>query len=204
MWLFEVTDTVRPGVKLVLAPGRMGVPLGTDAVYGTSMMLPLGRSLSRWLEHPDDQGEPFVLKRGTLADGKLVRQTEEEAKAERKALVFIDRSKDIALGLTRVTEAWQKPIPTLVKTYYLVGYNVELYEFKPGDALFICWPAAVLEQVHPKRVIISWDGQQLKEELCRRHPKRRRARKQSIPLASEVRQFEQPRREASGQEQLTA
>lgn len=211
MWLFEVTDTVNTGVKLVLMPGRMGVPLGTDAKYGTPMMLPIGRSISRCLEHPDDQEESFKLKRGRLEEGKLVKQTEEEAAASGKALVFIDRCTDSELGMTRIAEAWGKPSPTLVKVFGTLGYDVELYEFKPGDALFICWPAAALDQRHPKRFIISWDGQQLVEELCRRKPHQRRVRKQQRAFAQEQpSQHEQPvlkrypvtRRQQ--QEQLTA
>lgn len=178
MWLFEVTDTVRPGVKLVLAPGRMGVPLGTDAVYGTTMMLPIGKSISRLLDHPDDQREEFILLRGTLSEDKLVKQTEEEALAEGKALVFIDRCTEAALGQTRITDAWQKSKPTLIKTYKMVGYDVELYEFKPGDGLFISWSAAALGKLRPKRFAITWDGKQLVAKVFRRRLKQRRAQKQ--------------------------
>lgn len=189
MWLFEVTDSMRPGVRLVLTPGRMGIPLGVDEQFGTPITLPVGKSISRVLDHPDDQAERFVLRRGilqpTAAGFILVKQTEEEAMAEGKALVFVDRCTDDELGHTRVCDAWSRSSPKLLYGSNGQGYRRELYEFKQGDALFICWPAAALDQLHPKRFIISWDGQQLTEELCRRHPKRRRARRLQKASATE-------------------
>lgn len=209
MWLFEVTDSMRPGVRLVLTPGRMGIPLGIDEQFRTPSTLPVGRSISRVLDHPDDQVENFILKRGTLqptATGFIVvKQTEEEAIAERKALVFVDRCTDKELGYTRVTEAWGRPSPNLIFGTNGQGYRRELYEFKQGDALFICWPAAALDQVHPKRFIIFWDGQQLTEELCRRHPKRRRARRLQKASVTEQPQLQEaqssPRQARQQQEQ---
>src|SRR5512146_3288295 len=106
MWLFEVTDSVRPGVRLVMQPGRVGVPLGADKANGTTILLPVGKSISRWMGHPDDSGGTFTLYRAALKHAPsgrtLVKQPESEAIVERRALVFVDCCVDQELGRTRV------------------------------------------------------------------------------------------------------
>jgi hypothetical protein len=183
MRLFEVTDSVRPGVRLVRQSGGVGVPLGVNADNGTTILLPVGKSISRWMNHPDDADGTFKLHHAALRiapSGRcLVKQLVEESIAERKALVFVDCCVDQELGRTRIDKARRRTAPEAIASFEFPGYTRELFKFRPGDALFICWPAAALETFtgRPKRFIISWDGQQLTEEACQRRLPPRQARR---------------------------
>jgi hypothetical protein len=188
MRLFEVTDSVRPGVRLVRQSGGVGVPLGINEDNGATILLPVGKSISRWMNHPDDADGTFKLHHASLRVGPsgrcLVKQLVEESIAERRALVFVDCCVDQELGRTRIDKARRRTAPEAIASFEFPGYTRELFKFKPGDALFICWPAAALEEFtgRPKRFIIAWDGQQLAEEACqRRLPPRppRQARKKA-------------------------
>lgn len=190
MWLYEVKDDVRLGVRVLLTPGHVGIPLGTDQHYRTPITLLFGRSLSRELDHPDDHHEEFILKRGSLQESnsgyKLIKQTEQEATEEGKALVFIDRCTDDELGHTRVTVAWRRSSPKLLMAEDNPGLRREVYEFNKGDGLFICWPPAALDQRHPKRFIIEWDGTTLTEVVCQRRPRSRQRRERRPHLEEQA------------------
>jgi len=192
MWLFEVTDSVRPGVRLVLQTGCVGVPLGINKANGTTILLPVGKSISRWMGHPDDSDGVFTLYRAALKHAPsgrtLVKQPENEAIAERRALVFVDRCVDQELGSTKIDKARGRKLPEHIAGFEGLGYTRELFCFEPGSALFVCWPAAALEVFtgRPKRFIISWDGAQLLEEACQRRLPSRRARE---PMVSDAREL---------------
>lgn len=167
MWLFEVHDDVRAGFRLNLRAGEAGVPMGFDETTNGNAWLPLGNSLERALQHPEDQEVAFVLERARLEDKSagliLTKQTEDEAHAERLALVLVDGCTDPEIGITRIAEAFNKPAPELITFAQGNGHTRRLYVFKPGDGLFISWSARALGTTHPKRFIIAWDGEELKE-----------------------------------------
>lgn len=167
MWLFEVHDDVRAGFRLILKAGEAGVPMGYDETTNGSAWLPLGNSIERALVHPDDQDLEFQLLRAKLEDTTsglcLVKQTEEEARAEQLALVLVDGSTDPEVGVTNIAEAFGKPTPELITYARGNGHTRQLYVFKPGDALFISWSAKALDAPRPKRFIIVWDGERLRE-----------------------------------------
>lgn len=175
MWLFEVNDSVRAGFRLVLRSGEAGVPMGYDEATNGAAWLPLGNSIERALQHPDDQRESFLLRRAKLEDKTaglcLAKQSEEEAIAERMALVLVDGCTDPELGTTNIAEAFNKPTPELITYARGNGHLRNLYVFKPGDALFISWSARSLDADRPRRFIIAWDGEQL-QELAVGRPRR--------------------------------
>lgn len=172
MFLFEVTDVIRAGARLVQQASGIGVPLGIDKPTGTTILLPVGKSISRWMTHPDDAGGGFILHQAVLKhppSGRcLVRQPLNEAMSERRALVFVDCCVDEELGMTRIDKARRRKTPEYIAGFQGQGHTRDLFLFEPGDALFICWPAAAIGVRSPKRFIISWDGQQLLEEACQR------------------------------------
>jgi len=189
MWLFEVTDEVRTGVRLVSQPGRVGVPLGEIAENGMTRLLPVGKSISRLMAHQDDQKGTFTLYRAALKSppsGRcLVRQPATDARAEKKALVFVDRCLDQELGTTMVAKARGKRPPERIAEFLGDGCSRTLFLFEPGDALFICWPAGALGEERAKtakRFVIAWDGCQLLETPCQRMLPPRNARE---PAASQ-------------------
>ncbi len=188
MWLFEVHDDIRPGFKLTLNAGEVGVPMGFDDAIKTTAWLPVGTSIERALRHPEDQKQSFSLLRAKLEDTTiglcLVSQTEEEARAEKLALVLVHAITNPELGVTRIAEAHNKPSPELVTFTQGEEHLRNLYVFRPGDALFISWAARALGTDHHKRFIVAWDGEQLKELAVSRPrrnsrpPKRVRAQEQ--------------------------
>lgn len=163
MLLFEVHDSPRPGFKLVLKQGEAGVPMGYDDKVKGDTWLPLGNSVERWLAHPDDQQEKFVLMHAHLEEKNigfcLTAQTADEAALEKRALVLVDSCVDRELGVTNIAEAFDKPTPELVTYTSGAGSSRRLYIFKPGDALFVSWSAASLGTSRPKRFIITWDAE---------------------------------------------
>lgn len=165
MWLFEVHDGPRPGFRLNLRHGYAGVCMGQEGTCES--WLPLGNSIERALSHPDDQQLQFQLLRAKLEDTTsglcLVKQTEDEARAERKALVLVDGCTDREIGVTNIAEAYGRSMPELVTYVESGGCVRRLYVFKPGDALFISWPARALNAHKPKRFVIAWDGEKLEE-----------------------------------------
>lgn len=167
MWLFEVHDSPRLGFRLNLRRGFAGVSMGYDDATNGESFLPLGNSIESALDHPDDQGLAFSLIRAKLEEKTsglcLVKQTEDEARDERKALVLVDGCLDRDVGITYIAEAYGKPTPELVTYTQGRGWVRKLYVFKPGDALFISWPAKALGTQHPKRFVITWDGSDLVE-----------------------------------------
>ncbi len=167
MWLFEVHDDVRTGFRLTLRAGEAGVPMGFDETTKATTWLPVGNSIERALQHPDDQTQSFVLIRAKLEDTTsglcLVKQSEEDARAEKLALVLVDGCTDPEIGATRIAEAYNKPSPELITCAQGSGHLRNLYVFRPGDALFISWSAKALGTNQPKRFIIAWDGLELKE-----------------------------------------
>lgn len=174
MWLFEVHEGPRPGFKLVLDKGEADVLMGYDERVKGPTRLPLGNSIEGALVHPDDQQETFVLRHANLEEKNigfcLTAQTKDEAAKDERALVLVDGCTDPEVGVTNIAEAYGKPMPELVTFTHGNGTTRRLYLFKPGDALFISWPARALESNRPKRFIISWDAQkkQLVEEAVGR------------------------------------
>lgn len=182
MWLYEVHEGPRPGLRVSLSSAHVGVQLGFDDEYATPAVLPLGRSLTRLLVHKDDEQSPFMLMRANLEETTaglcLTKQSEEEARAEKKALVLID-GRTVAGGVTHIGHARGKPAPELVTYTQGDGCRRELYVFKPGDALFISWAH---EGSRPKKFVIEWNGQDLVEQAVarrwERHHQKRRGRQQ--------------------------
>lgn len=187
MWLFEVHDSPRPGFRVNLSPGRAGVQMGVDDQHGATV-LPLGKSLVRLLGHENDQDEPFLLLRAQLKDTTaglcLVRQSEESARAEQRALVLIDRwfVDEKPTGAVRIAVAYGRNQPDLITYTHGTSGRREMYVFSKGDALYIHWVGD--EHEPEKRFIIEWDGAELKEILCQ--PRGRRSRYRSV--AKEVQQ----------------
>lgn len=167
MWLFEVHDDVRPGFKLHLRQGDVGVSLGYDSAYDNETWLPVGNSIASALRHEEDQELPFKLMRAKFEERNigfvLTKQTDDEARNERKALVLIDGCTDPGIGVTLIAEAYGRERPELISYAEGKGQLRKLFVFKPGDALFISWPARALGAQAPRRFIISWDGEHLKE-----------------------------------------
>lgn len=167
MFLFEVREHKEDGFKLVLRSDEALVALGYDTDSKGPVWLPLGNSIERWLQHPDDQTEPFRLLHAKFEEKGvgmvLTAQTHDEALKEGKALVLIEGSIDREIGVTNIAEAYGKPKPELF-SYTEDGSMIRrLCIFKPGDALFISWPARAIDAPGPKRFIIAWDGEQLVE-----------------------------------------
>lgn len=190
MWLFEVTDEIRPGVRLVSQPGCVGVPLGEIAENGLVRLLPVGKSIARLMDHQDDRRGTFTLYRAALKyapSGRcLVRQLFADAATEGKALVFVDSCLDQELGITVINKARNRRAPECIAEFIGDGHSRTIFLFEPEDALFICWPAAALEDGRasgPKRFIISWSGNQLLEIPCQRRLPPRTAR-EPAPMQS--------------------
>lgn len=164
MLLFEVHDSPRPGFRLILKQGEAGVPMGYDEKDKSDTWLPLGNSVEKWLAHPDDQNQEFVLLHAHLEEKSigfcLTGQTTEEAALEKRALVLVDGCTDREIGVTNIAEAFDKPMPELVTYTQGGGHTRRLYIFRPGDALFISWSAASLDANRPKRFVITWDAEQ--------------------------------------------
>lgn len=163
MLLFEVHESARPGFRLTLKHGEAGVPMGYDEKYGGDTWLPLGNSVEKWLTHPDDQQEKFMLLHAHLEEKNigfcLTEQTTEEAALEKRALVLVEGCTDPEVGVTNIAEAFGKTMPMLVTHTCGDGHSRRLYIFNHGDALFISWSAAALEASRPKRFIVTWDAE---------------------------------------------
>ena len=202
MLLFEVHDSPRPGFRLILKQGEAGVPLGYDEETKGDTWLPLGNSVERWLVHPDDQAEEFVLLHAHLEEKSigfcLTGQSKEEAALEKRALVLVDGSTDREVGVTNIAEAFDRPMPELVTYTEGAGHTRRLYIFKPGDALFISWSAASLDSNRPKRFIISW---QEVEERNAEGETTRVMRLLETPVGRPRRNSKQPRKQQKHQRQ---
>ena len=196
MWLFEIHDEVRPGFRVSMSPGPAHVLLGRDDACGNRTCLPIGHSIRKYLEHEDDADADIRLNHARLEERNvgliLVRHSVEEAREERKALALVYGCSDPELGETRAEEAWGHGKPEQVTFTQGDGCRCDLYVFRPGDALYIHWPATVLGTHRPKKFIAEWDGEQMKTRLFRprqRWPRSRlREETTTASMASELRQ----------------
>lgn len=193
MRTFEVHDSVRKGFRLSMLPDGPAVGLGTDKNTKERIYLPLGNSIAKWLEHPEDQGQEFRLTRAELDEKPHGLYLVREADDNDKALVILNRQCAPELGVTRVAEARGNfSEPTLIADVQGEEVITELYEFKKGDGLFISIPAAALGTTHPKRFKIWWDGEELQEELVVKTSRRGiRPRRSKVQEPSEPKQVPQ-------------
>lgn len=181
MRLFEIHSEVRPGFRITIEPGRIGVRVGEE------QFLPLGNSIAKFLAHPDDQRENFLLLHAELQEAPrglcLTKQGEKEAMEDPEALVFVIRNND-EQGVTRVEPSRKHPTPALILTGTSPGYVRELYLFKPGDGLYFYHPAAVLGLQNARCTIVEWTGERFEQQSWWRGWGRRRSPK---PPVSELR-----------------
>jgi hypothetical protein len=152
--------------------------MGHDDEVGNQTILPLGGSLWKLLTHPADQTEEFRLLRGNLEETTaglvLVKQSEKEAREEKRALVLVAGCHDESLGTTKIYTAYDHTSPDPITYTQGDGCKHALFIFRPGDGLFISWPAEALGSTRPKSFIVSWDGTEMKERVVNRNPRRPR------------------------------
>lgn len=186
MWLFEVAEEVRVGCLLSQRENRWGIPMGLHEETKVEHVLPLGNSLNRLLRSQEDNGKKFVLRRAAIhrkaVGGCFVLQTEDEAKKEGRALVFVDRCADSEVGVTRVEAARNCTEPMLRFSHQSNGVLREAYEFTCGDGMYIYHPPQVFGE--PKRFTLRWtDEQTLELQEVQRRPLRRQPQESLVVAA---------------------
>lgn len=165
MRFYEIHNHVEPGFKISLTP-TPGVNMCFDSEHNNWMTLPVGRSIKRYLVHPDDQSHGwFRLHFGDLRETSqglcLVSQPEEAAEESDLALVLVDRSLDWKVGFTRVQPARGCSRPQLITYAGDREWRRELYRMHPGSGLYIDWSNRATDERHKFRAV--WDGRELKE-----------------------------------------
>ena len=95
MWFYELRGQLRQGLAVEMRPTPQ-VSVGVTATR--RLVLPLGRSIRNYLTHPDDSGEEFSLVFGNLeatTQGLVLTQMpEDEAQADRRALLLVNQIAD--------------------------------------------------------------------------------------------------------------
>lgn len=154
---FEVSDSITEGCRLGHGANGPGIPMGIDAETGVAQYIEFGNSLTRLLKHPDDYLAGFRLHWAGLTQGPspcAVAQTQEEAIADGKAIVLLDRAYDEDAGVTKVAEAWQRGRPDLLRYVVSRGLVRAMYLFSKGNGLYVKHPRSMGDM----RFEMVWDG----------------------------------------------
>lgn len=188
MWLFEVNEGVRVGCLLSQREGRWGIPMGLHEETKVEHVLPLGNSLNRLLRGPEDN-ERFVLQRAAIhrkaAGGCFVLQSHADAVAEAKALVFVDRCVEPAMGTTRIEAAHGCTEPMLRFSHQSSGILREAYEFSCGDGMYVHHPSGVFGTT--KKFTVVWTAEQdLEQREVSRKPLRRQPQESLVVAAGSL------------------
>lgn len=173
------------GFRVTMRPAP-GVCMGSDDQLGSRTILPLGKSITRYLGHREDSSESFRLLFGKLTDTNsglcLVAQTEEEARRDDRALLLIDVCTDPSAGVTtRIVEARDRTCPETITYTSEGGGGRQLYLFKPGNGLFISTTWHGQPHLMRHKFILEWNGSHLVEIPCHRsrRPRHQRERQAS-------------------------
>ena len=173
------------GFRVTLRPAP-GICMGPDNQLGDCTVLPLGKSITRYLGHREDGAEAFRLLFGKLTDTTaglcIVAQTEEESRKDNRALLLIDVSTDPEADVTtKIVDAHGRTRPETVTATNEGGCGRLLCLFRPGDGLFVntTWRRQAQQVRH--KFILEWDGSHLIEIPCHRERRPRHQRQQVVP-----------------------
>lgn len=151
MWFYELKAQLHSGFLIDMEPEpRVKAQLDATRV----LVLPLGRSIKRYLVHPEDTQQQFRMRFGDLQDSTqglvLVKQEIEEAKNDQRALVLIGLVTDPTEGeAIRFDPPRDGRAPQVLQDRILV--------FEPGDAMRVNY----LSRVAPFQTELEWDGRRM-------------------------------------------
>jgi len=152
MQFYELKGQLHSGFLINMEPEPQ-VKAQIDATR--VLVLPLGRSLKRYLVHPEDTQQQFRIRFGDLQDSTqglvLVKQEIEEAKKDQRALVLIGFIADPTEGeAIRFDPPRDGRAPQVLQDRILV--------FEPGDAMRVNY----ISRVAPLQTELEWDGRRMR------------------------------------------
>jgi len=160
MWFYELRGQLNRGLAVEMRP----TPQVSVGVTGARrLVLPLGRSIRNYLTHPDDSREEFQLVFGNLETTTqglvLTHMPEDEAKADRRALLLVNQIADPDENEVLSVErgSWRRQATSLHERALL---------FQPWSAVRIMHQTAIAMTTTELR----WDGRVMTARQRNSHP----------------------------------